>query len=63
MHTHSLCFEQKCEKCHSFFSENFQFLEVKFSVYLNRRILAKGKTMLAKQPCCIQTKCIDLIEK
>ena len=36
--THNLCFEQKYEKYQSFLSENFQFLEVKFSIYLNRRV-------------------------
>ena len=36
--THNLCFEQKCEKYQNFLSENFQFLEVKFSIYLNRRV-------------------------
>ena len=36
--THNLCFEQKYEKYHSFLSENFQFLEVKFSIYLNRYV-------------------------
>ena len=36
--THNLCFEQKYEKYQRFLSENFQFLEVKFSIYLNRRI-------------------------
>ena len=39
MSTHNLCFEQKYKKYQSFFyllSENFQFLEVKFSIYLNR---------------------------
>ena len=36
--THNLCFEQKYEKNIGFFlSENFQFLLVNFSVYLNRR--------------------------
>ena len=34
--TQNLCFEQKYEKYQSFLSENFQFLEVKFSIYLNR---------------------------
>ena len=34
--THNLCFEQKYEKISFFFSENSQFLEVKFSIYLNR---------------------------
>ena len=35
---HGLCFEQKCEKYQNFLSENFHFLVVKFSVYLNRRV-------------------------
>ena len=39
MSTHNLCFEQKYEKYQILFlSENFQFLKVKFSIYLNRRI-------------------------
>ena len=36
--THNLYFEQKYEKYKLFLSENLQFLEVKFSVYLNRRV-------------------------
>ena len=36
--THNLCFEQKYEKYKDFLSENFHFLVVKFSVYLNRRV-------------------------
>ena len=36
--THNLCFEQKYEKYQIFLSENFQFLVVKFSIYLNRRV-------------------------
>ena len=28
-----------------FLSENFQFLEVKFSIYLNRRVFVMGKTV------------------
>ena len=36
--TRNLCFEQKCEKNISFLSENFQFLEVKFSTFLHRRV-------------------------
>ena len=31
---HILCFKQKYKKYQSFLSENFQFLEVKFSIYL-----------------------------
>ena len=36
--THNLCFVQKYEKYLSILSENFQFLEIKFSIYLNRRV-------------------------
>ena len=36
--THNLYFEQKYEKYQRFLSEKFQFLEVKFSIYLNRRV-------------------------
>ena len=36
--THNLCFEQKYENYQRFLSENFQFLEVKFSIYLNRHV-------------------------
>ena len=36
--THNLCFEQKYEKYQNFLSENFIFLVVKLSVYLNRRV-------------------------
>ena len=35
---HNLCFEQKYEIYPRFLSENFQFLEVKFSIYLNRHV-------------------------
>ena len=38
MGTRFLCFEQKYEKYQSFLSENFRFLEVKFSIYLNRHV-------------------------
>ena len=44
--THNLCFEQKCEKYQRFLSENFQFLEVKLSIYLNRRVFVmENKTV------------------
>ena len=38
MSTHNLCFEQKYEKISDFLSKNFLFLEVKISIYLNRRV-------------------------
>ena len=37
MSTHNLCFEKQYEKYQNFSSENFPFLVVKFSIYLNRR--------------------------
>ena len=36
--THNLCFGQIYEKYQNFLSENFPFLVVKFSIYLNRRV-------------------------
>ena len=43
--THNLCFVQKYEKISEFFlSENFQFLEIKFSIYLNRRVFVMCKS-------------------
>ena len=38
MSTHNLCFEQKYKKKSEFLSENFQFLVVNFSLYLNRHV-------------------------
>ena len=42
MSTHNLCFEPKFEKYLNFLSENFHFLVVKFSEYLNRRVFIMG---------------------
>ena len=36
--TQSLCFEQKYGKYQKFLSEQFQFLEVKFSIYMNKYV-------------------------
>ena len=38
MSTHNLCFEQEYEKYQNFSSENFPFLVVKVSIYLNRGV-------------------------
>ena len=46
MSTHNLCFEQKYEKYKSFLSENFQFLELKFSIYLNSRVFVMVSVVL-----------------
>ena len=39
MSPHNLCFEQKYEKYQNFLSVNFPFVVVKFSIYLNRRVV------------------------
>ena len=36
--THNLSFEQKYEKYQRFYLKIFNFLEVKFSIYLNRGV-------------------------
>ena len=41
--THNLCFEQKYKKISEFLSENFPFLVVKFSIYLNRLVFGMHK--------------------
>ena len=38
MSTHNLSFEQNMINIRVFSSQNFQFLEVKFSLYLNRLV-------------------------
>ena len=45
---HNLCFEQKYEKYQNFLSENFLFLVVKFSVYLNRRVFVMRPGLIQK---------------
>ena len=45
--THNLCFEQKYEKYQKFLSENFQFLEVNFSIYLNRRVFVMLRKLIS----------------
>ena len=45
MSTHKLCFEQKYEKYHNFLSENFRFLDMKFFIYLNRRVFVMEDKM------------------
>ena len=50
--TLNLRLEQKYEKYHQsfFLSENFQVLEVKFSIYLNRHIfLMENKTLSQRE--------------
>ena len=47
--THNLYFEQKHEKYHFFFlSENFQFLEVKCSIFLNTCVFVMSRTPMSK---------------
>ena len=46
--TYNLCFEQKKEKYQNFSSENFHFLVVKFSIYLNRRVFVMPRKRYTK---------------
>ena len=48
--THNLCFEQKYENYQNFSSENFHFLVVKISIYLNRRVFVMGKQTTMDKP-------------
>ena len=41
--------EQKCEKYQNFLSENFQFLEVKLSIYLNRRVFVMKQCIMWRE--------------
>ena len=43
--THNLCFEQNYENYQNFSSVRFQFLVVKFSIYLNRRVFVMCSEM------------------
>ena len=45
MSTNNLCFELKYENYKNFLSENFHFLVVKFSVYLNRLVFVMSRKM------------------
>ena len=47
MSTHNLCFKQIYEKYQNILPENFQFLEVKFSIYLNRRVFVMCRNCCA----------------
>ena len=48
---HNLCLEQKYENFRIFLSENFHFLVVKFSVYLNRRVFVMDWVPLYNVQC------------
>ena len=49
--THNLCFGQKYEKYQNFLSENDQFLEVKFSIHLNRRVFLMASASAYPEVC------------
>ena len=60
MSTHNLYFEQKYEKYQSFLFENFQFLEVKFSIYLNRHVFVMSGVLSVNIFICVQIcKCFS----
>ena len=56
---HNICFEQKYEKISEFLSENFQFLVVKFSIYLNRQVFVMPPPSSNKLTNCF-LRSIDL---
>ena len=45
---------QKYEKYRRFLSENFQFLEMNFSIYLNRRVFVMDLVMMPYNRHCLQ---------
>ena len=46
-----------------FLFENFQFLEVKFSIYLNRSVLVMGMTRPGKEPTNSQFSLLSVFAK
>ena len=52
--THNLYFELKYEKYQIFLSENFMFLEVKFSIYLNRHVFVMNCVFLRWAQCNVE---------
>ena len=59
MSTHNLYFEQKHEKYQNFLFENFHFLVVKLSVYLNRHVFVMyGKNLNFFTKITLHSNCI-----
>ena len=56
---HNLCFEQKSDKYQNFLSENFHFLVVKFSVYLNRHVFVMFCTGHASSYMSDMKNCLE----
>ena len=59
--THNLCFEQKYEKYQFFVSENFQFLEVKFSMSFIKCIFVMPSADQSDLNLCISHILVDII--
>ena len=61
--THNLYFEQKYEKYQNFLSENFHFLVVKFSVYLNRHVFVMCRFLFLISPsfCASRGLCFEIV--
>ena len=47
--THNLCFKQKHEIYQNFYLKIFNFLVVKFSIYLNRRVFVMTQSISAEE--------------
>ena len=61
--THNLCFEQKYEKYLSFLAENFQFLVVKFSIHLNRRVFVMISNQLRTGRFYFRSLCSGQVQR
>ena len=58
MSTNNLCFEQKYEIYQIFFPEKFQFLGVKFSIYLNRHVFVMLTLKTPRKPASENVICL-----
>ena len=59
--THNLRFEQKYENYQNVSSESFQFLVVKLSIYLNRRVFVMKLKLFLWNYMCIETNLCSII--
>ena len=58
---HNLCFEQKYEKNIRFLAKNFLFLEMKISIYLNRRVFVMNGSVFYIWCCKYVNICSEVL--
>ena len=56
MSNHNLCLSRNMKKMSEFLSENFHFLVVKFSVYLNRHIFVMTVSFVTQEFSATETE-------